>query len=114
VRKVFQAKGLVAAAIISSAWLAAVAAPEAAQAVSTPTVTISQFAYSSLTVKAGSTIVVKNKDQTTHTFHLMGTKIDPTVAPGKSIKVKLPTKVGSYTIHCDFHPSMSGKLKITK
>jgi len=114
VRNLIQAKTISAAAIISSALTVGLVAPDAASAVSTPTVTISQFAYSSLTVKAGSTIVVKNKDQTTHTFHLVGTKIDPTVAPGKSVKVKLPTKVGSYTIHCDFHPSMSGKLKITK
>ena len=109
-----QVKLLVAAALVSSAIVFGGVATEAANAVSTPTVTISQFAYSSLTVKAGTTIVVKNKDQTTHTFHLVGTKIDPTVAPGKSVKVKLPTKVGSYTIHCDFHSSMTGKLKITK
>jgi plastocyanin len=89
-----------------------VAAP--AQAASTPTITISQFAFSKLSVKGGTNIVVKNKDMTAHTFHLVGTKIDPTVAPGKSVRVRLPTKIGSYTIHCDFHPSMTGKLKITK
>jgi len=110
----FYTTRLVTAALIGTSVVVGgvVAAP--AQATGTPTITISQFAYSSLTVKGGTTIVVKNKDMTTHTFHLMGTKIDPTVPAGKSIKVKLPTKIGSYTIHCDFHPSMTGKLKITK
>ena len=49
-----------------------------------PTVTISQFTFSKLSVRAGTTILVRNKDQTNHTFHIVGTKIDPVVAAGKT------------------------------
>jgi plastocyanin len=76
--------------------------------------TISMFAFSSLSVKAGSKFTVVNKDSADHTLHLAGTKIDPLVKAGSSVQVTAPSKPAKYKVTCDFHPSMHGVLTVTK
>jgi plastocyanin len=79
-----------------------------------PTLTISMFTFSSLSVKAGVRFTVMNKDSTDHTFHVAGTKIDPLIKAGASVQVTAPSKPAKYKVTCDFHPSMHGVLTVTK
>ena len=82
--------------------------------VAKPTVTISMFMFSSLSVKAGTRFTVVNKDSADHTFHVAGTKLDPIVKAGSSVQVTAPSKPAKYKVTCDFHPSMHGVLTVTK
>ena len=79
-----------------------------------PTLTISMFAFSKLSVKAGTKFMVVNKDNADHTFHVAGTKLDPVVKAGSSVQVTAPSKPAKYKVTCDFHPSMHGVLTVTK
>jgi len=76
-------------------------------------VTISGFAFSPATVKAGSSVTVTNDDGVEHTLTISSTGLDVTVPAQGSAKFTAPTKPGSYALTCDFHPSMSGMLTVT-
>jgi plastocyanin len=86
--------------------------PAAVKAVSSNTLTISGFKFSSITVAPGSTVTVQNKDSAGHTVNVNGTKIDVTVAGGGSGTFVAPATGGTYTLTCDFHPSMQGSLVV--
>lgn len=80
-------------------------------------ITISGFKYSGeLTVKAGATVTVTNKDSVAHTLtdkanHKFDTgSID---TGGGTATFTAPSTAGSYTFGCTFHPSMSGTLIVT-
>lgn len=47
------------------------------------------FAFSKLSVKAGTKFMVVNKDNADHTFHVAGTKLDPVVKAGSSFEFYL-------------------------
>jgi plastocyanin len=77
---------------------------------------ISNYAYQppKLTVKAGSKIVVTNKDATAHTVTGRTGGFDSgTVNPGKSKSFTI-TKPGTYTFYCQFHAFMSGTITVVK
>lgn len=76
-------------------------------------ITISGFAFSVLTVKAGTTVSVTNKDAAAHTLKVQGTDIDVTVNPGGTDTFVAPSKAGTYTLICDFHLAMKGTLVVT-
>jgi plastocyanin len=86
--------------------------PAAVKAVSSNTLTISGFKFSSISVAPGSTVTVQNKDSAGHTVNVNGTKIDLTVGGGETGTFVAPAKAGTFTLTCDFHPSMQGSLVV--
>jgi plastocyanin len=84
------------------------------QGASTPTLTISGFAFSPVTAKAGQTVTVVNEDTAEHTVNVHGTGLDVTVPGGSDATFKAPAAPGDYELTCDFHPDMHGTLTVTK
>ena len=84
----------------------------------TGTVTQANYSFSpsTFTVKSGTTITVTNSTPSTaHTFTVTGQKIDDTVQPGTSTKVKINLPPGTYPFECTFHASlgMTGTLTVS-
>ncbi len=77
------------------------------------TLTISGFAFSELSVKAGTEVTVTNEDSSDHTVTVKGTPTDVNVPAGGTAAFKAPDQPGSYDLSCDFHPAMSGTLTVT-
>lgn len=77
-------------------------------------VEIKNFAFSpaSITVKAGETLTITNKDLAGHSFTSDdGTSFDTgIIAKDQSKTVTAPTKPGTYAFHCTPHPNMKGTL----
>ncbi len=75
---------------------------------------ISNFKYApaTLTVKAGSTVKVTNKDTAGHSVTSDdGTSFDTDIlSQGGTNEFAAPTKPGSYPFHCTAHPSIKGTL----
>lgn len=90
-------------------------APAAAPAVGTA-LTISGFAYAPkpLTVAPGATVTVTNKDSATHTAtsDTSGAFDSSDVSQNQVITFKAPTRPGTYTFHCAYHPNMHGTLVV--
>jgi len=76
--------------------------------------TIENFEFSAVTVKAGASFTVHNADSADHTLNIAGTGIDLTVNAGETVTVMAPAKAGSYRLTCDFHKTMVGTLKVTE
>jgi plastocyanin len=76
--------------------------------------TIAGFNYSPkpLTVAPGATVSVTNKDGAEHTAtsDTSGAFDSSDVAQGQVITFKAPTRPGTYTFHCAYHPNMHGTL----
>ena len=77
-----------------------------------PTLIISGFAFSALTVKPGALVAVSNQDSVAHTVKVNGTGVDVTVGGGGHATFTAPAKAGTYPLTCDFHPSMHGTLTV--
>ncbi|MCZ3387595.1 MAG: cupredoxin domain-containing protein [Actinomycetia bacterium] len=75
--------------------------------------TISGFAFSELSVTAGTKITVTNEDTSDHTVTVKGTSTDVNVPAGGTATFDAPDQPGSYDLTCDFHPAMSGTLMVT-
>jgi len=75
--------------------------------------TIENFTFSSLSVKAGATFTVHNSDSADHTLNIAGTNTDAQVNAGATVTVTAPSKAGSYNLSCDFHKTMHGVLVVT-
>jgi plastocyanin len=86
-----------------------------ATADSGPTITIKGFRYTSQQVAPGTTITVRNLDDTEHTVtsDISGQFKAADVKSGTPKTFTAPTKPGSYAFHCDFHPFMHGSLTVT-
>ena len=71
-----------------------------------------QFTPNPAEVKAGA-IVVRNDDNTTHTFTSdeAGAFDVSITGPNKSANVTVTA--GTYKFHCEIHPSMTGELVVT-
>jgi len=83
-------------------------------AASTPDITIKDFAFTAIPVKAGATVTVKNTGAATHTVTSNdGTSFDKSVDPGKTITFTAPAKAGTYPFHCTIHTQMKSKLIVT-
>lgn len=74
--------------------------------------TISGFAFSTLTVMPGTTVTVMNADSAAHTVKVNGTDVDVKVPGGGTATFTAPTKAGTYPLTCDFHPQMHGVLTV--
>jgi plastocyanin len=92
------------------------AAPSTVLKGKTVALKISNYAYQppKLSVKAGTKIVVTNKDATAHTVTGRTGGFDSgTVNPGKSKSFTI-TKPGTYTFYCQFHAFMTGTVTVVK
>ena len=75
---------------------------------------IKDFAFSpaTLEVERGATVTVTNSDSTAHTWTADdGTWDGGRLAPGKSASHTFDT-AGTFTYHCEIHPSMKGKVVV--
>jgi plastocyanin len=76
----------------------------------------SQFAPAALSAHAGRPVALRldNRDNTPHTFTIHELNIDVFMPAEKSaLALFTPTKAGSYTITCDFHPAMHATLTVS-
>jgi plastocyanin len=68
-----------------------------------------KFSQSSLTVKAGDTVVIQNKDIVNHNINVVNAEGDSEdkglQRPNETIKVPFP-KSGKYQLLCTIHPDM--------
>ncbi len=71
------------------------------------------FSPSTLTVKKGDTLTVKNVGSVPHTFTIDGEAIDVVNQPGDSQKVKIGLAPGTYTFVCTYHQSLGMTGTIT-
>ena len=104
---------------------AGAASPAATQAASTAagsagagaTLKIAGFKYSpsTLTVTAGESVAVTNNDSAEHTAtsDMAGLFKSDNINQGDTVTFTAPTKPGTYTFHCQFHPYMHGTLIVT-
>lgn len=104
----------------TSAGAPAAAAPTATTkpaAAKPVTVTMKNIAFSptTLTVKPGQKVTVRNLDATAHTLtsDQSGAFDTGTVQPGATASFTAPSKPGSYTFFCGFHGSMTGTLTVS-
>lgn len=83
------------------------------------TIVIKNYAFhpTSLTVKPGATITVRNEDQTPHTVTAASPHsgaFNTGDIPGGSTKVfTAPSGAGSYPFMCTIHPFMTGTLTVS-
>jgi plastocyanin len=77
--------------------------------------TIENFQYSTLTVKAGTKVSVVNKDSAAHTVTDKGGSFDSGNIAGGGAKGSFtaPSKPGTYQLICKYHPNMHGTLTVT-
>ncbi len=77
-------------------------------------ITIEGFAFhpDSLSVAAGSTVKITNKDGTEHTVTADDGSFSVDV-PGANAEIKAPTKPGTYGYHCNIHTTMKATLVVT-
>ncbi len=73
-----------------------------------------QFSPSSLTVKAGTTVIWTNKDATTHTVTSDNSAFTSSgnLANNDTYSFMFST-AGSFPYHCAIHPSMKGTIVVT-
>ncbi len=74
---------------------------------------IANYAFdpATLTVRAGTKIIVTNDDQTAHTATASHGFDSGTLKPGQSAHFTL-TKPGTYTYICQFHAFMTGTITV--
>ena len=81
-----------------------------------PAITISaSFKFTTIPVKAGSKVTVRNDSDSQHTVSADTTAggFDVTSDPGKTVTFTAPSKPGSYGFHCNIHNFMKATLTVT-
>ncbi len=89
-------------------------APASKAPAAAPKLTIKNFTFlpATVTVKPGATVRWKNVDSTNHTVTADKGGFDlGNVGKGASKSVRL-TKPGVYAYHCNYHPSMRGRIVV--
>jgi plastocyanin len=73
------------------------------------------FQPSTISVKAGATLTIKNVGSVPHTFTVTGQGIDITNDTGQTHQVTISLPAGTYPFVCRFHESsgMTGTLTVT-
>jgi plastocyanin len=72
------------------------------------------FQPASTSVKAGSTITVKNNDSVAHTVTADNNSFNTGDINGGGTKTfTAPSNPGSFPFHCSIHPFMHGTLTVT-
>jgi plastocyanin len=79
----------------------------------TATLEISDFEFSDVSVAPGATVTVVNQDDFPHTVtDADGAFSSGPVDGGGTGSFVAPSTPGTYEIHCNFHPQMSGTLTV--
>ena len=103
---------LVAVALLLAAWALLASAPRA-EAASTVTVEISNFAFqpASVTIQVGDTVTWTNLDSAAHTATDTGSGslFDGVMNQGESFSYTF-NQAGSFDYICTFHPEMTGTV----
>lgn len=93
---------------------AAAASSAAGTASAATTFTIKGYAFPAFTATAGQKITLVDADAEPHTVTADNGSFDSgsfdSTAPGT---LTVPTKPGTYTVHCTVHPTMHGTLTVT-
>jgi plastocyanin len=78
------------------------------------TLTIQGFAFSPLTVAAGATVEVANRDGAPHSVTADDKSFDTKIVDGGGTATFVaPSQPGDYAIHCTVHSSMHGTVTVT-
>ena len=77
-----------------------------------PVLTIQNFAFSSVTAKAGELITIVNADGAGHTVTADDGSFSVESPAGSSSDLVVPA-AGTYKIHCEIHSSMHGTIVIS-
>jgi len=101
-----------ATAAPSTAAPSTAAAATAAPAAGANSLTIKNFSFGALTVKAGASIAIVNADPADHTVTADNGTFDIAATAGKTTSLVI-AKAGSYSIHCKIHASMHGTITVT-
>lgn len=68
----------------------------------------------SLTVRAGTTVTVVNRDMTQHTLTANDGAFDTgTLQPGQARRLRL-RRPGRFPYHCEFHAFMTGTITVAR
>ena len=78
-------------------------------------ITIKNEAFSVAgSVKAGSTVTVKNEDSFAHTVTADNNEFNTNdISGGSTVTFTAPSKAGTYKFHCNIHSFMHGTLTVT-
>ena len=72
------------------------------------------FTTPCVSATANDTLSLVNKDSTEHTYTVKGTSINVTIDAGKTETAPLTgIAPGTYSVICQFHPSMTATLQVT-
>lgn len=72
------------------------------------------FTPACVSATANDTLSLVNKDAAEHTFTVKGTSINVTIEGGRTATAPLTgIAPGTYSVTCQFHPSMTETLQIT-
>jgi len=77
-------------------------------------VVIQNFLFANVVAKAGQVTIVDNKDPAPHTLTADDKSFDTgIIAANANGKFTAPSAPGTYKIHCDVHPYMTGTLVVS-
>ncbi|MEO8696794.1 MAG: cupredoxin domain-containing protein [Acidimicrobiales bacterium] len=83
-----------------------------APAATSPTLDINGFKFASITVKAGATVSITNRDDTTHTVTSEKDAFNAKANSRSTTSLRAPTTPGTYRFFCAIHPEMRGTLTV--
>ena len=77
-------------------------------------VTIADFSFSpgTTTIPVGATVIWTNKGSTPHTVTSHAGVFNGSVSPGSTFSFTF-SQAGTFTYHCNIHPSMTAKIVVT-
>ena len=101
-------------AVLALALVAAACSSSGGSSSSSADITVKDFQFvSSIPVKAGATVTVKNDGPSTHTVTADTTGgFNVTIDAGKTATFTAPSAAGEYKFHCSIHPQMHGTLTV--
>lgn len=100
-------------ALVVGAGGAAPASPAAPMTGPVGRLTIQEFAFSSLHVTPGETVLVTNRDDAAHNVTADDGAFDSGNIPGgQAVRFVAPDRPGTYEFICTIHPSMRGQLLV--
>jgi plastocyanin len=101
---------------MSASMPASTAAPSAGAGsmAGAPVLEIKDFAYNSVTVKAGGMVMVKNDDAESHTVtSRQAGAFDDMATASSTTMFNAPSTPGQYAFYCKYHGNMKGVLSVT-
>jgi plastocyanin len=102
--------------IVGVATVATIARPDTPIADGDIRVAADRFDFPDVTVPAGATLYVENKDTVWHRLVIPGTDIDLDLAAGTGTRVPTDLRPGEYVLFCDVtgHDGMFGRLTVAE